>query len=277
MRIRNGLWLGWFVLGLSVWGSAQSPAGDALLELRGLTGRPLEAACDRMAREARWKPNDVRYVGGGGIVYRQFESANEVDRLTLARLMARLGQPYHEGLPDYGTICGNGLKETNWYGMRESLRKALIQQPKLVPQLLRDPDPAVAGPAIEVAGDTNPAVRNSLLAWSNSKNPRFRMLSALHVELLSFKDQATVVDRLLHDPLLAREAIRGVGTDSATYLFSRLRTGFKRGNTERKLAILQLGVIGQDRSVSEELAIARTDPDPEVRKAAKEFGSAIHE
>lgn len=254
-----------------------SPVGDAFLELRGLTGHELRAACERVAEPSSLPSESIRRVGGDVILHGLFLRASSRDRFTLARLMARLSDPF-SGRDPFLVRCGDGLSEAPWFRMRTTLAKALKLNPEFVPRLLRDADPVVAEAAVGEAGkEQRETVRRALLIWSGSANPRFRVLAAYYVNTLPVDEREIVVDRMLDDPdpLLRREAVRFVDGDTARAVFPRVRYGFRNGSPSRKVGILHLGFLAADISVSKEISLAGVDADPDVREAARELAKAM--
>jgi hypothetical protein len=286
MRSRIALYVVLLTLAACACAQEMTPA-EAAADFRSLgtaTGRSLEKECARLlSREeslsqalgvSAQKTTEVVEMLDAA-----YSRAKVRDRYTLTRFMALMGDTYDGGYP-FLIRCGDGLQEQLWYSIQTSLKKALEQNPEFLPRLLRDDDPSIVTTVIDISDKRhNEPIRRALLAWIGSPNPRFRILPAFYMRSLPMDKRALVVDRMLDDPdaLLRRKAITFIDPETAIALFPRLRRGFAQGSSGRKIGILYLGCCLSDPTISQELALARTDPDPEVRKAAKELELALRD
>lgn len=254
-------------------GSPASPVSD-LRRLESATGKDLEKACAQVAQDQKSWEGEKKAIEMATVLDAAYLRAKVRDRFTLARLMAFLGDEYGDGYP-FLITCGEGRYRTLWSAMQASLEKALKQNPEFVARLLRDQSPSIVTATIECSGkEHNQTIRNALLTWTRSPNPRFRILPAFFNRVLPMSERVLVIERSLEDPdpFIRREAVSFVNVQTAIEVLAKLRQDFANASSGRKVGVLYLGCRLSEPSISRELAIARKDPDPNVRKAAEEFG-----
>lgn len=250
----------------------------ALRKLIPLRGAALEVECETVEGKGQidvWiSESEVSRLSE--LFFNRLEQADRHDKLAIARLIAKFSSNFHKGVPYYPD-CGTGLGMDLGYSLRSILANYAAGDVDLWLHLLNDADPEVAEVALRhlarTPGQTfqDERVQRRLVIWSGAADVRFRGISAAHNCILPLDERVVVVDRLLSDdhPEIRAEVMHGMDQKSAQALFSRLRGGLLRGDSVRKLAILELGRRANDPSLVNEIKVALLDSNPNVQEEAE--------